>query len=448
MGRPRSSKTAVAHAFDKASIPIFLLNSKRQFVYANPVFQQWAGMDADTILGESCNYHSKSNRSDAPNLNGFCPPPETFEGVQIRGSVTNPSIETRAALFVPIDDIDHPGSNSVLVVADDKPTADQRSSYQQCAKRHEELAQILHEFARVFDVDRLVGRSMTSYRIRKQIQLAISGNPNVVVAGPTGSGRERIARTIYYASSQESEAGRLVPLPCAVLDAELLQSTIESFIRSCAELEADAPGTLLLLEADRLAADAQAVLVGFLSISELQLQVLATCRKRPLDLADAGSFRRDLAMVMSTLEIQVPPLVDRPEDIELLVQARIEDHNANGKKQISGITPKVMDELLRYGWPGNVDELFEMLDAAFDACDQTLIQVDHLPAKLQIAKQAALAATPKIEHIDLDRFLQSTEAELIRRALHQSGGNKSQAATLLGINRAKLLRRMEQLQIN
>ncbi|MCH5373168.1 MAG: hypothetical protein JJ992_04285, partial [Planctomycetes bacterium] len=97
-------------------------------------------------------------------------------------------------------------------------------------------------------------------------------------------------------------------------DAELLEQTITSFISSCAELQVEDPATLLLLEVDQLSADAQRVLAGLLSISELNLRTIATARRRLIDLAHEDHFRQDLAYSLSTLEIAIPPLSARRED--------------------------------------------------------------------------------------------------------------------------------------
>jgi DNA-binding NtrC family response regulator len=225
----------------------------------------------------------------------------------------------------------------------------------------------------------------------------------------------------------------------------LLQATVTAFVNHCAELAAEAPSALLLLDVDLLPADAQGALIGFLDIREFELRTVATARTPPLVLAGRDEFRSDLACALSTLVIEIPALADRTEDIPMLAQLFLEEKNAGGGRQVGGFTSEAMDLLLAYSWPGNVEELKATVDTAHRRTDGPLVTVTDLPERLTLASEAASYPASRDESISMDDFLRDTEVELITRALGRAKGNKAKASRLLGISRARLLRRLSQL---
>jgi DNA-binding NtrC family response regulator len=232
-------------------------------------------------------------------------------------------------------------------------------------------------------------------------------------------------------------------LACNLLDAELLEETITSFIASCAELQVEAPATLLLLEADQLSPDAQHVLAGVLSIGELDLRTVSTARRRLIDLTRADCFREDLAFSLSTLEVTIPALSHRRADVPLLAQFFLERENTRGGKQLSGFAEDALDKLVTYAWPGNVDELAEVVSTACQSAVGPLVTSTDLPPQIELTARAASRVPTLDESIQLDDFLAEVEQELLRRALRRAKGNKAQAARLLGVTRARVIRRAE-----
>jgi len=282
--------------------------------------------------------------------------------------------------------------------------------------------------------------------VRAQVALAARSPSRVLLVGPPGSGREHVARTIHYAGGENSPP--LTPLAGELLDAELLRTTVTAFLGHAAEQETERPAGLLILEVDQLAADAQAELAGFLNVPELELCVLATARQPLLSLADEGRFREDLAYGLSTLVIELPPLSQRVEDISLLAQLFLEEINAEGKKQLGGFSPEALDLLVAYPWPGNVDELADAVHQAHRNAEGPTVTLAELPKHLHLAAEAAAYPRKEEESIVLDDFLVRVESELIARAMARAKGNKSQAARLLGVSRARLLRRLAQLELD
>jgi DNA-binding NtrC family response regulator len=237
------------------------------------------------------------------------------------------------------------------------------------------------------------------------------------------------------------------------LDAELIQSTITAFVREFNSLSAEGaregrPGaprvpTLLLLEVDQLPLDAQGELAGFLALPGFELQAIATAQEPLFPLAERGGFRVDLAYALSTLVIDMPALLARPEDIPLLCQCFVERFNAQGGRQLGGFTSEALDLLSGYTWPENIDELADVVAHACQAADAPLVDCRHLPDKIRWAQQVVAHPRRDEDPIVLDQFLEEVEKELIARAMKRAKGNKTKAAKLLGITRARFHRRLE-----
>jgi DNA-binding NtrC family response regulator len=164
-----------------------------------------------------------------------------------------------------------------------------------------------------------------------------------------------------------------------------------------------------------------------------------------VDLSPRGLYRDDLAAMLSTITIELPPLAKRREDLPLLAQALLEEQNARSSKQLGGFSAEAIDRICAYGWPGNVAELADVVAEGHARAAGRLIARDELPERLRLAAEAAARPRRKEEPIQLDEFVARIERELIRRALAHAKGNKTKAARLLGLNRPRLYRRMVQL---
>ncbi|HPP52029.1 MAG TPA: helix-turn-helix domain-containing protein, partial [Thermoguttaceae bacterium] len=128
--------------------------------------------------------------------------------------------------------------------------------------------------------------------------------------------------------------------------------------------------------------------------------------------------------------IELPPLAQRREDIPLLAQAFVEQLNAQGRKQIRGFSSEALDRMAAYDWPGNLDELAQVVAEAYTKSEGPLISPADLPKMIHLAWEAAAYPRPIEETIVLDQFLKKIEQELLRRALRQAKGNKAKAARL------------------
>jgi DNA-binding NtrC family response regulator len=288
---------------------------------------------------------------------------------------------------------------------------------------------------------------------RRQVEAAGASGCSVCISGPAGSGRERLAAAIHYSSNPEdaqlpfSQSG-MIALDCSVLPPEMIRSTLAALARSSSvndKTDRLKPATLVLNHIDELSDDLQAELAVLFSKRPFPRRLISTSALPLFELVQRGKFRADLAALLGTIGIDLPPLTDRREDLPLLAQFFLEECNRQGSKQVGGFTPEAIDKLDAYAWPGNLNELIAVVTAAHKNALGPEIKPDDLPEQIRLAAQAVAHPRKVEEPIQLDEFLRHIERELIRRAIARSKGNKTKAARLLGLTRPRLYRRMVQL---
>ena len=275
----------------------------------------------------------------------------------------------------------------------------------------------------------------------------------VLVTGESGAGKDALASYIHKASARAS--GPLVRIDCAALPSELLESELFGHERGAftgatrarpGRLEAAAGGTLVLDEIAHLAVGAQAKLLRFIERREFErlggrrtirvdARVVALTN---VDLEDAvrrRAFRPDLFYRLDVVHIRVPPLRERPEDVKPLARALLKTFARKHGRPASRLGNDAAALLATYEWPGNVRELSHVIERAVIVADGEEVAAGDLPAPLRAsaARSARGARRPTLAEI---------EADYIADTLRAAGGNKSQAARLLGISRKSLYERL------
>lgn len=443
MARPRTRPASLlAQILNDHAYPVYAIDQNQQLAYFNDACRAVLGTQADELLGAKCRYHAAGQLPPRDQWAAdLAPPPDVFAGRRIEAPLTLPSGDGRSVAYsVQFSPLQYEGgAYGALAICYPQAGAGEGP---QADRRHDQLRVWRRSWRQRFSTSRLIGESAAIRRVRRQIALSSSSRLPVAIYGPTGSGREHAARTVCYARHGEG-SGPVISIRSGLMDAEMIQSTVRSFVRRCEEADDASNASLILLDADQLPGDAQSELFHLLHLLDMDLRIISTARQSLLESAEHGKFREDLAYQLSTIEIALPPLCDRPEDIPLLAQALIEQQNLEGAKQLRGLTEQAVDALLDYDWPDNIDELAAVIAAAAAETDTVWVDAEHLPKKIRHALEAKRFAPKAAEPIELDAFLAQVEEELIRRALEETKGNKSKAAELLGVSRARLHRRLE-----
>jgi DNA-binding NtrC family response regulator len=299
----------------------------------------------------------------------------------------------------------------------------------------------------------LVARSPIMWDLFALIQRVAPHYRSVLVHGPTGAGKDLVAAALHHRSKV---TGKFVVLNCSAVvetlfESELFGHTKGAFTGADRDktglFELANGGTLFLDEIGDMPIPTQAKLlraiqnqevlpVGSLSARKVNVRIVAATHRDLHAAIASGRFREDLFYRLSMVELTVPPLKDRPEDIAPLSRHFIQKSSREFSKDISGITRRASIVLERHPWPGNVRELEHVIGRACILTETNLIDVDSLPAPLLNA-----ASTPADS--DLTHPLADNERQLVEEALRSSGGNQSEAARRLNIGRDALRYKMK-----
>jgi transcriptional regulator with GAF, ATPase, and Fis domain len=305
----------------------------------------------------------------------------------------------------------------------------------------------------------IIGRSPLMHKIREEIALAAASKATVLIRGESGVGKELVARAVHYNSARAKNV--FVCLNCAALSEELLASELFGHERGAftgaterkiGKFEAAHKGTIMLDEIGEMSPGIQAKFLRVLEghpfervggskpITADVRVIAATNRDLEKDVAD-GCFRRDLYFRLHVLEIVVPPLRKRPEDIEEIANHYLQKFAAETGKKIRGFSDEAVQQLVRYRWPGNVRELKNVVERAVVLC----LGPEIVPSELLLSNLGTAGDTVDVGQVGL-RFapcsLADAERQHILGILNYTGWNKSRAASILGVERSTLDRKI------
>lgn len=456
---PRSTLNSrpLVRMLSASPLPIYVLDAQRSIVFANPSFGQWTDSDTKSWIGRICSYHTGGDRQDGDTQAAYlCPPPETFLGNNTQGNVSccgvDGQILTRRAQFIALSDqaTTCPGVIAIVYpnpiaatdeLSDHIPLISLADGESATGELHDQIRELRQKTAQIYALERLVGNSPIMHHVRQQIDIAILSRTNTLIWGPSGVGKQHIARTIHCG---DRLVGSILPCDCTLLDVELLKTTLTAFMRQL-KVNKNECHSLLLLDVDRLSDDAQRELVEFVRGQHKPVRTLATSTESLGQLAERGQFRTDLAFILSPLSIGIPPLSKRQEDIPLLVQLLLEQLNSQGAKQLSGFTPEVLDRLSILPWKTNVDQMLIVVKKCFEQSDGPYIELSDLPDEVRLESEAMVHAPRQAPSLSLDKILEDVERTYLERVLKWAKGNKTRAAKQLNWNRTRLHRRLQQL---
>jgi DNA-binding NtrC family response regulator len=319
----------------------------------------------------------------------------------------------------------------------------------------------LHERRRALvrvarDVDEPLGIVAKSVRMREVVDLArrvAKVDSTVLITGESGSGKERIGRLVHEESTRA--AGPFIAVNCGAITETLLESELFGHARGAFTgatqdrpglFEEASGGTLFLDEIGEVTPALQVKLLRALQEHEVRrvgetknrtvdVRVLAATNKNLADEVKAGRFRQDLYYRLRVIELNVPPLRERRDDILPLARTLLATVAERTRSKATSFTPEAADQLQRYGWPGNVRELENALERAAVLAAGTRIDVGDLPS--EVAGAIATAFTPNDK-----RTLADVERAYILAVLEAQGGNRTKTAAQLSISSATLYRKL------
>jgi two-component system response regulator HydG len=303
----------------------------------------------------------------------------------------------------------------------------------------------------------IVGASRPMLRLFERIARVAPSPAPVLITGETGVGKELVARAVHRASGR----GPFVPVNCGALPDQLLESELFGHARGAftgAErdttglFEAAHQGSLFLDEIVELPLALQPKLLRALESGEVRrvgevesravdVRILAASHRDLDGAVEEGVFRDDLYWRLNVLHLEVPPLRERPADIPLLVESFLADLGERLAGPPPRIAPTALGALVGYPWPGNVRQLFNVLERAAAFGEGAEVALEDLPDDVRTAGRAAAIVRDAAERA---ATLAEVEREYIFEILQRTSGNKTRAAELLGIPRRTLYRRLDE----
>ncbi len=305
------------------------------------------------------------------------------------------------------------------------------------------------------ELPELIGRSPAMMQVKETIGKLSDTDANILVLGENGTGKDLVARMLKFYSPRSQSA--FVTIDLGSIPEQLFESELFGYEKGAftdarkskpGRMEVASGGTLFLDEIGNLSLPMQAKLLTAIekrcitrlgAVEPISIDVRLICATNA-DLrqrVEEGAFRQDLLYRINTIELSIPPLRERGEDIILLSEHFLAVYNKKYKKEIRGLTREAKQKLMKYAWPGNVRELQHTLERAVILADHPLLRPDDFffPNSKKTVE----------EPIGDELNLEKVERKVIERALRVSGGNMTRAAELLGITRFALYRKLEKL---
>ena len=305
----------------------------------------------------------------------------------------------------------------------------------------------------------IIGKSEKMQKVYNLLKILANQITTVLITGGSGTGKEVAAKALHYGGARAN--GPFVTVNCSALAESLLESELFGHVKGAftgadrdkiGRFEAADGGTILLDEIGDISPLIQLKLLRVLQEKEfdrvgesnprkVDVRVLASTNRNLKEAIRTGEFREDLYYRLNVIEINLPPLRERYEDIPLLINHFCEVFQKSYEKNISGVSDEVMQAFMNHAWPGNVRELEHAIERAFVLCRDQTIQLEHIPSDIR-------DYTPAHINKRLPEDSNNDDPEAIRQALEKTDWNISKAARLLGISRWTLYRRFQKYNIS
>ena len=374
---------------------------------------------------------------------------------QSQAEATNAS-ESRRTIFVPIAD---DSATAYLAIAGTELHREPELASAQFRALMDALQQQLAAEPRLLFTPLMLGGSVWAERLKRQVRMAAQSTAHVTIRCPQGGGGESLAKLIHSqrtASEKRTASDKrivrtreLIKVAGSLMDAELFDATTGGLVNQLLD-DPSATAQLLVLDIDEMPHEAQERLALLLHNHGERLRVFVTTRLAASELT--VKLLTDLASQLGLIEIYMPALSERIEDLPMMAAAMLQRRHAASETTARQIGRETLDRMILYPWPGNYEELDAAIRNAARQCRGETIHVEHLPLAIksfggQESSPADVEAR-NVKIVPLDQALADAERRFIQAALEKAGGNRAAAARLLDVSRGRLLRRIEQLGID
>jgi two-component system, NtrC family, response regulator AtoC len=326
----------------------------------------------------------------------------------------------------------------------------------------QENQQLKQQVDQRFGLENLIGESPAMHRILDTIRQVAPTRATVLILGESGTGKELIARAIHNLSNRNKT--RFVAFNCSAFSPQLVESELfghekgaftGASERRIGRIEQAAGGTLFLDEIGEIDGNVQVKLlraldpgvferVGGNQTIKTDIRLIAATNRDLARLVSEKKFREDLYYRLNVVQIRVPPLRERKEDIPLLANAFLKEISQRDNKTFRPLSPEAMEALLRYDWPGNIRELKGAIDSGVTLAIGPQVTLQDLPLTIS---EARFSDSAGLDEKGGQMNLHNNEMRLILRALEETRGNRTEAAKKLGISRRTLHRRLKELNL-
>ena len=327
--------------------------------------------------------------------------------------------------------------------------------YQQLMLENQYLKKEVHS---KFDSNLIIGKSSSIQKVFRLIDKVANSSSNILITGKSGSGKELVARSIHQGSSRKSAP--FIPINCGAIPETLFESELFGFKKGSftgATMDKDGVfraadgGTLFLDEVGEIPIHIQVKLLRAIETKEVKpigstasfhsdVRVLSATNKNLEKEIEEGNFREDLYYRLNIIEIHLPPLSERRDDIPILVQHFITKYNQELKRKVIGVDNETMKVLINYQWKGEVRELENMIERAVLLCDSNCVTMNDLPPHAQ-------TEISQVYPDELKAAVRNFEKQHITSILKRTENDKNKCAEILGIGLSSLYRKIDELEI-
>lgn len=335
------------------------------------------------------------------------------------------------------------------------------------AKLEREIVLLKSEIEKEYSLDNIVSISTEMNHVRRLINAASLSDETVMIQGESGTGKELVARAIHYNSKRHHK--RFLAVDCGALTETLLEGELfghkkGAFTGAVQDqkglIEDAVGGTVFLDEISNTSLSLQAKLlrviqekeirrIGETQYRQVDVRIIAATNKDLLAEAQKQNFRMDLYYRLNVLNIQLPPLRERPSDIPLLVNHIINEYNQKSEKKIKSISREALSFLSSLEWKGNIRELKNMINRMMIFAHGDHLDIHDIPDEIRMLNSSSLQTKISSDSefsnfsITVPKTMDEVEKEYIRFILSKTSSNKAEAAKLLGLKRTTLIMRMK-----